>query len=465
MFRFLFSSMVVLLLTTGMAQASAPLFNAETFTLSNGMQVVVVPNHRVPIVTQMVWYKVGSADEARGESGLAHYVEHLMFKGSQKMAPGAFSTTVKSLGGDDNAFTAQNYTAYFENIALEHLPRMMEMEADRMRGLTFPASHVASERNVVVEERRQRTENDPRGYFGEQLMAMLFINHPYGNPVGGWFSEVDTLTRANVIAFYKKWYAPNNAILVVSGDITAAKLKPLAERTFGKIPRRDVPQRNWTKIPPMIALPRLTMKHPDIEQTEWQRMARVPSLRQNRTDAYALQVLEEIMSGGASTRLYKALVVDQKLATSAGIDYSPLSYEDSVLWMSATPADGVSVDKVEAAMEEQMRLLIKNGVTDQELKDAKTRMIDASDYARDSVKGPAMLFGQTLAVGGTMDDVEHWSDHVNAVTAAQVQDVAKRFLDPDNFGRAPYVTGVMLPVAKTGKAQPAPAKPVQDVIQ
>jgi zinc protease len=388
-----------------------------------------------------------------------------MFKGSQKMQPGVFSTTIKSMGGDDNAFTGQNYTAYHENIALEHLPRIMDMEADRMRSLTFPASHVASERNVVVEERRQRTENDPRGYFGEQLMAMLFINHPYGNPVGGWLSEVDALTRENVIAFYKKWYAPNNAILIVSGDITAAKLKPLAERTFGKIPRHAVPERKWTKVPPMIALPRLVMKTPDIEQTEWQRMARVPSLRQNRNDYYALQVLQEIMSGGASTRLYKSLVIEQKLATSADIDYSGLSYDDGVMWIAATPADGVSIEKIEGAVEEQLRLLIAKGVTAQELKDAKTRMIDASDYARDSVKGPAMLFGQILAVGGTMDDVEHWADHLQSVTAEQVQDVAKRFLDPDNFGRTPYVTGVMLPAGKPGKAQAAPPKPVQDVVQ
>ncbi len=428
-------------------------FNAETFTLINGMQVVVIPNHRVPVVAQMVWYRVGSADEDRGQSGLAHFVEHLMFKGSEHVPPGAFSTRVKTMGGNDNAFTSQDYTGYHEKVTLDHLPEIMEMEADRMRGLLFPPGDVASERNVVLEERRERTENDPRGYFGEQMKAMLFVNHPYANPVGGWFNEVDALTRDNVMAFYKKWYAPNNAVLVVTGDITAKELQPLASRTFGTIPARDIPQRHWTKVPPMLALPQLVMRHPDIEQPTWQRLYRVPSLHQNRNDALALDVLQEIMDGGAATRLYKALAVDKKIVSSVGLDYDPLAWDDGVLWISAVPADGVDMEALGNAVDAQLRILIAKGVADRELAEAKTRVRDQSAFARDSLMGPAMMLGSILISGGTVDDAEMWPALIDKVTAQQVQDVAKRFLNPDDFSRRPYVTGIMLPA---GKAQAAP---------
>ncbi len=433
------------------AVASRPVekvFNAETFSLINGMQVVVIPNHRVPVVAQMVWYRVGGADEDRGQSGLAHFVEHLMFKGSEHVPPGEFSTRVKAMGGDDNAFTGQDFTGYHQKVTIEHLPEIMEMEADRMRGLLFPPDAVLSERNVVLEERRERTENDPRGYFGEQMKAMLFVNHPYGNPVGGWFNEVDALTRDNVMAFYKKWYTPNNAILVVSGDITAKELEPLANRTFGTIPARDVPERHWTKVPPMLALPQLVMQRPDIQQPTWQRLYRVPSLRQSRDDALALDVLQEIMDGGAATRLYKALAVDQKLASSIDLDYDPFAWDDGVLWISAVPVEGVSMDTLGKAIDAQLRLLIEKGVTDKEMEEARIRVRDTSVFARDSLMGPAMILGRILVTGGKLEDAEIWPSLIDKVTPAQVQDVAKRFLNPDDFARRPYVTGFMLPAAK-----------------
>jgi len=237
--RFILTFVTLCFLLVAPAQAQEKTFNAETFALANGMQVVVIPNHRAPIVTHMVWYRTGAIDEPPGQSGIAHFVEHLMFKGTNNFPPGAFSKRVSAMGGDDNAFTSQDYTAYFESVAVSRLADVMAMEAERMTGLLFPPDEVLSERKVVIEERRQRTENDPRAYFYEQMRSALFVNHPYGNPVVGWFQELDSLNRANVKHFYETHYAPNNAILIVSGDITAKKLKPLADKIFHNAPFRN----------------------------------------------------------------------------------------------------------------------------------------------------------------------------------------------------------------------------------
>jgi zinc protease len=421
------------------------IFNAETFTLINGLQVVVIPNHRSPVVNEMVWYKVGSADEDPHQSGIAHFVEHLMFKGSANVPPGAFATRIKTMGGEENAFTGQDYTAYHETVTVDHLPEVMDMESDRMKSLLFPPDQVKSERQVVLEERRQRTEDNPQAYFEEQMRALLFINHPYGHPVGGWFNEVDALTRDNVMAYYHKWYAPNNAVLILSGDITAKQAELLANRTFGTIPARNVPDRDWTRVPPMIALPRLVLHSDDIQQPVFERIVRVPSLRQNHQDALALEVLAEIVGDGDTSRLYKSLVIQQKLATGIDFDYDPLAWDDALVQIEATPAENVSMEKLESAVDGQLRLLIRSGVAPAELSAAKTRMKDAAIFSRDSLEGPSMMFGSTLAEGGSMDDVELWPQQIDSVTAAQIQDVAKRFLDPDNFNRRPYMTGWLLP--------------------
>lgn len=413
--------------------------------LENGMQVVVIPNHRVPVVTHMVWYKVGAADEPAGQSGIAHFVEHLMFKGSENIPPGEFSTRVKMMGGRDNAFTGQDLSAYFQSVASEHLETVMRMEADRMKGLLFPPAHVESERLVVLEERRQRTENDPSGYFYEQLRAMAFPNHPYGHPIIGWLHEVEALTRENVKAFYEKWYAPNNAILIVSGDVTAEELKPLAQEIYGVIPPRPVPERDWTAVPPLMGLPRLVMNHEAIQQPSVQRLYRVPGLSTNKEESLALQVLAEIFHSGAATRLYKSLVVEQKLASSVSFNYSNNAYSESVIWFHAVPQDGVSLSAIEQALDRELLKIIEHGVTAQELEDAKTRMKDAAVFARDSVRGPAMQIGNALITGASLDDIEYWPRDIDTVTAAQVQAVAGKYLHPTDINRRPYVTGHLLP--------------------
>lgn len=447
---------VVLSLPAAAQDTAAParekVFNAEYFTLDNGMQVVLVPNHRAPVITHMVWYGVGAADEKRGQSGLAHFVEHLMFKGTEKIPPGEFSTRIKAMGGNDNAFTAQDITAYFQSISSDRLETVMEMEADRMTNLIFPPEDVESEKLVVLEERRQRTENDPRGYFFEQMNAIVFPNHPYANPVIGWLHETEALTRENVMAFYKEWYAPNNAILVVSGDVTMDTLRPLAERIYGSIPAREVPDHNWTAVPPLKATQKLIFADPSIQQPMLSRVFRVPSENQNKEESLALEVLASVMGDGQSARMYKSLVAEQKLASGISFHYSGSARSDGTLRITANPAEGTDMDTLETAIDSQLRKLVSEGVTETELSEAKTRLIDAAVFARDSLQGPAMVFGYGLTVGSSIDDIEYWPHNISQVTAEQIQAVAAKYLDPDNVGDRPYTTGYLLP-----KAQPAPA--------
>ncbi len=439
-----------------MAQDQTPrtkVYNAETFTLANGMQVVIIPNHRAPVVTHMVWYRVGAADEPRGLTGMAHYLEHLLFKGTATVKPGEFSKRIRALGGNDNAFTSQDYTAFYESIAVEHLETVMKMEADRMVNTDPPPGDFTSEQKVVLEERRQRTENDPRGFFSEQLKALLFINHPYGNPVIGWQHEVGALAWPQIKEFYKQHYGPNNAILVISGDITAAQLKPLAEKYYGPLKPITLKERTWTSVPPMIATPELTLHHEQIRQPAFMRVYRLPSLRESREEGYALSVLQNILDGGAATRLYKSLVVEQKIATGVNFSYDGLSLSDGSGWLSATPAEGVTLDTVEKALEAELRKVIQSGVTDQELAEARLRMQDSAAFARDSLAGPAMTVGQSLASGLTLDDVEYWPHHLDAVTKEQIQAVAVKYLDPDQINRRPFISGYLLPPVSETKPE------------
>ncbi len=453
MIRFIVFALLLLCSHQVFALDSGKIFNAETFTLENGLEIVVIPNHRTPVVTHMVWYRVGAADEPAGKSGIAHFMEHLMFKGSEGVAPGEFSKTVRALGGNDNAFTSQDFTAYFQSIAVEHLETVMRMEAGRMRGMAPPLEEVDSERKVILEERRQRTDNDPRGRFGEQMSAALYVNHPYGTPVIGWFHEMENLSWEDAKRFYDKWYGPNNAALIVSGDVTGQQVYELAQKIYGPLAPAALSERKRTSSPPLHAQTKITLHHPDIRQAIVQRTVRVPSFKQNAEDSLALQVLDEIMGGGATSRLYKALVVEQKIATGAGMSYHADSWEDGSLVLHGTPAPGVKPETLEEAIEEELRKLVKGGITEDELRDAKTRMQDAAVYARDSLTGPAMIFGRGLMTGSTVDDIEYWPQAIGQVTAEQVRDVAKRFLDPDKNGENPGVTGYLLPPEADGEEE------------
>lgn len=427
--------------------SQAKVFNAETFTLDNGLEVILIPNHRAPVVTSMIWYKVGAADEKAGLSGMAHYFEHLMFKGTKTLKPGEFSRIVKKLGGNDNAFTGQDYTAYFQTIARQHLDKMLTMEADRMVNLDVPADHFKSEKKVVIEERRQRTENDPKGLFYEQLRSALFINHPYGTPTIGWMSEIKDYKWEDVKKFYDAWYAPNNAVIVISGDVTAKTIRPLIEKHFASIPAKKLPNRVRPSVPKAIGETKMILKHPSIHEPSFSKIFIAPPFAKNKKDSLALQILQQILSGGPTTRLYKSIVVDQGKAVSAGFSYNPTALDYGTISLYGTPKGDTTLEELIALIEGEIQDIQINGITEKELSDAKKQLIDSAVYARDSLSGPAMIIGYEITTGSTLNDVEHWPEMIQSVTIEDVQRVTKTYLDKNEPWVRPAVTGYIYPQA------------------
>lgn len=421
--------------------ARAELFEAHRFTLPNGLEVVVIPNHRAPIITQMVWYKVGAADKSRGKSGIAHFLEHLMFRGTKTIAPGAFSRIVAQNGGRDNAFTTRDYTAYFQNVASDRLELVMKLEADRMANLVISDAVVLPERDVILEERRQRIGNSPAALFDEQLQTALFLHHPYRIPTIGWEHEMHGLTTSDARDFYRRWYAPNNAVLVLAGDVTVERVKPLAEKYFGPIPAKSVVPRERVSEPPRVAAARLSMKNPRVTEINWSRQYLAPSYRAGEKQyAYALEVLAEVLGGGASSPLYKDLVIDRKLALSANAFYDPNAYDLSSFGISVRLKNGVAVADIETAIEGIVKSALDGGITAEEVERAKARMRSSSAYARDSLAGPARMVGSALALGRSLEDVQSWPDRIGAVTLDQVFEAARLVIRDDLS-----VTGILMP--------------------
>ncbi|SOD96108.1 M16 family metallopeptidase [Caenispirillum bisanense] len=429
-------------------------FDAHAFTLDNGLQVVVIPDHRVPVVTQMVWYKVGAADEPPGKSGIAHLFEHLMFKGTDEIPPGEFSKIVARNGGTDNAFTASDYTAYFQNIAADRLDLVMRMEADRMADLTLDEKTVLTERDVVLEERLSRVANEPAALLGERVDLALWTVHPYRNPVIGWEHELRELTRDDAVAFYRQWYAPNNAILVVAGDATVEQVRTLAEETYGAIPRGPDFERERVRELPPPADSRVVMEHPRVGQASWSRQYVAPSYNIGEAwEPYALQVLSEILGGGSVSRLYQQLVVKDKVAVSAGAFYRGTAVDYGTFGFYGTPAADRAPEDVQAAIDAEVARLLDEGVTAEEVTQAKQRLKAGLVYARDSSQSAARTIGAALATGSTLADVQAWPQRIGAVTPEQVMQVAR-----DVLREGQSATGVLLPAAPPETAAaPAPA--------
>lgn len=425
---------------------SEKVYNAEAITLKNGMQVVVIPNHRAPVVSHMVWYKVGAADEPQGDnvSGAAHFLEHMMFKGTKAIPPGDFSKIIRSIGGEDNAFTSWDYTAFFQSVAKDELPRVMALEADRMMNITLPDDHIKSEHKVIIEERRSRTDNDPQNLFVEQMRAMLFTATPYAEPIIGWKDDMPRLQKSDLQNYYKTWYHPNNAILVVSGDVTMESVKLLAEKFYGIIPARDVPEHIRPVAPNFPAPVTLTFESKDLRQPVFIRAWRAPSYIGNKDEALALDILTETLSGGASTELYQSLVVKDKKATDISLSFEGDSRGEGSIWMYAVPAPKVSLEDLEKAIHQKMVELTEKGLDSTEIEKAKTRLIDREIYARDSVMGPAMVIGQSLSYGLTLDDVERRPQNISAVTPESINTVFRKYLHPVTPTHLP-VTGYMIP--------------------
>ena len=413
-----------------------------TFTLGNGLQVVVIPDHRTPVVTQMIWYKVGSADETPGKSGLAHFLEHLMFKGTAKHPAGEFSQTVLKVGGNENAFTSTDYTGYFQRVPRDQLGRMMEFEADRMTGLVLKDENVLPERDVVLEEYNMRVANNPDARLSEQIMAALYLNHPYGRPVIGWHHEIEKLNREDALAFYRRFYAPNNATLIVAGDVDAAEVRKLAEQTYGPIPAQPsiAPHRIRPQEPTPAAPRTVTLADPRVEQPILKRYYLVPSaVTASPEQSAALEVLAQLLGSGSNSYLYRALVVDQSLAISANAGYQGTAVDPTQFMVAAAPKPGVDFPQVDKAIDEVIAKLKRDTVSAENLERAKTQLVAQAIYAQDSQATLARWYGAALTVGLNVDDIRSWPDRVRAVTAEQVRDAARTWLVPNRS-----VTGYLI---------------------
>ena len=402
------------------------------FTLSNGLKVVVIPDHRTPVVTQMIWYKVGSADETPGKSGLAHFLEHLMFKGTSKHPAGEFSQTVLRIGGNENAFTSTDYTGYYQRVPREQLGKMMEFEADRMTGLILKDENVLPERDVVLEEYNMRVANNPEARLTEQIMAALYLNHPYGRPVIGWRPEIEKLDREDALAFYKRFYAPNNATLVIAGDVDAKDLRPMVERTFGEVAAQPgIPARRLRPQEPEPAAPRtVTLSDARVEQPSLKRYYLVPSAATAAPgESAALDVLAQLMGSGSNSYLYRALVVDRPLAVNAGAGYQGTSLDPTQFMISASPKPGVEFSQIEQVIDGVISDIGQNPVRAEDLERVKTQLIAEAIYAQDNQATLARWYGGALTTGLSIEDIRSWPDRIRAVTAEQVRDAAQKWLD------------------------------------
>ncbi len=433
-----------LALGAGAPPAAAAVFNPQSFTLANGMQVVVVTNRRAPVVAHMVWYRVGAADDPAGRSGIAHFLEHLMFKGTDTVPPGEFSRIVARNGGTDNAFTSQDYTAYFQKVARDRLELVMRIEADRMRNLKLTDAEVLPERDVVLEERRSRTGNDPGSQLHEAARAALFLNHPYRLPIIGWKHEIEKLTTDDALAFYRRYYAPNNAILIVAGDVTLAELRPLAEKYYGVLKPGPAIVRKRILEPPHLAPRRVELTSERVGQPSWSRTYLAPSYGgATGNEAYALQVLAHLLGGGTTSRLYRALVVEQGVAASAGAWYSPDQLDYGTFGLSVSPRPGKDLAAASGALLAAIARLLKDGVTDKEVADAKKRMSASAIYARDSLSAAPNIIGRALTTGRRIEDVETWPERIRAVTRAEVDAAARKVLV-----EAASVTAILRPASR-----------------
>jgi zinc protease len=437
----------ILLLVVALAGAALGSARAATgpevtdFTLSNGLQIVVVPDHRAPVVTQMIWYKVGAADETPGKSGLAHFLEHLMFKGTAKNPGATFSEDVAEIGGQENAFTGSDYTGFYQRVPRAHLKEMMAFEADRMTGLVLNDDVVEPELKVVLEEQYMRVANNPAARLSEQMDAALYLNHPYGRPVIGWRHEIEKLDRDDALAFYRRFYSPNNAIVVVAGDVTPDEVKADAEETYGKVADRAPTNLRQRPMEPQQEAPRtVTLADPRVEQPNVSRDYLAPSETTAKSgDSEALDVLAHVLGSGEDCRLYRTLVVDKGIALSAGVYYSGTALDYAEFGVYGAPKPGISLRDVEAGIDGVLNDVIDHGITTDELDRAKTRLIADAVYAQDNQVTLARWYGSALATGQTVDMVRGWPDRIRAVTADAVQQAARTWLD-----RRRSVTGYLV---------------------
>lgn len=440
---------------SGLASAAT---KVESFTLKNGMKIFVQEDHRSPVVVSQVWYRAGALDEVNGKTGVAHVLEHMMFKGTKRIKPGQFSRLIAAAGGKENAFTGMDYTCYYQQLEKSNLPLSLRLEADRMANLIITDDEFSKEIKVVMEERRWRTDDKPQSKVNEQFQALSYRAHPYGRPIVGHMNDLENMTAADAREWYRNWYAPNNAILVVVGDVTAKEVYKLAKKNFGPLKARKLPSRKPQVEPTQLGVRRAVVKAPG--KLPYLAMgfhaATLPNLgKTSDTDweSYALEMLAGVLSGNASSRLNQKLVRDTSLALNVDAGYGSVSRgQQSLFELVGTPAEGKTVAELEAALLEQIALIKTNGVTQKELDRVKVAEIAADVYKRDSMFYQALQIGQLETMGYSWRLLDDYAEKLNAVTSAQIQQVAKKYLIEDNMTVATLDPQPIDPDAKpTGK--------------
>ena len=408
----------------------------------------MIPDHRAPVVTHMVWYRNGSADDPVGKSGIAHFLEHLMFKGTKAHPQGQYSEVVASLGGQENAFTSNDYTAYFQRIAKEHLATLMAFEADRMTNLVLSDEVVDPERDVVLEERRMRTDTDPSSQLAEAVQAALFSHHPYGKPIIGWKHEIEDLHRADAFAYYERFYTPENAILIVAGDVGFDDVRRMADETYGRIPARGAaPVRERPLEPPPHAHRLVTLADAKVEQPSIQRLSPGPAPGRGGAAAWASEVRPHHLGGAQTSMLYRRLVLEQRIAVAAGAYYMGTALDDTRLYVWAIPTPEVALEALDAALGRVIREVATALAEPADLARAKTRLVADAVYAQDNQTTLARWYGAALTTGLTADDVARWPERIDAVTAEAVRDAAATWLV-----KRRAVTGFLKPEADPSEA-------------
>lgn len=438
-----------------LALASPVHANPYETTLSNGLRVIVKEDHRAPVAMHMVWYRVGAMDEHDGTTGIAHLLEHMMFKGTKKLKPGQFNEIVARAGGNDNAFTNQDYTAYFQRVPAAALPQMMALEADRMRNLVIDDQEFGRELKVVMEERRLRTDDQPQAQLHEQLMANTFIAHPYRRPVIGWMNDLENMRPQDARDWYRRWYAPNNAYVVVVGDVDHRKVFELARKTYGGMKPVKLPVRKVTAEPPQMGERRIVVKAP-AELPQLAMAWKVPKLVDVNADRepYALEVLAGILDGNAASRLPKALVRGSQIAVEVGAYYDSTSRGEVLFMLGGSPAKGHTVDELEKALRGEIRRIADEGVSAAELERIKTLTVAAQIYKLDSTYVQAMEIGRIEASGYRWQDADLMLDKLRSVTADEVQAVARKYFGDDTLTVAVLDPQPLDPDAKP-RAKPA----------
>ncbi|MFO7855836.1 MAG: pitrilysin family protein [Paracoccaceae bacterium] len=427
--RLLALAATMIALAAGPAAADWPV---TTFTLDNGLEGVVIEDRRAPVATHMVFYRVGGADEPVGRSGLAHWLEHLMFKDADTAAEGGFSALVAANGGQDNAFTSPDVTAYFQRIASDRLGFVMGLEASRMRDLEVGEAEALTERDVILEERSQRVENDPSGRFGEQRTAAMYLNHPYGRPLIGWRHEIAQLRLADALAFHARHYGPDNAVLVVAGDVDPETVERLAREHYGDIPPIGAVPRERVAEPPHAAPRRVVYEDARVRQPYVIREFLAPTRRTEPERAAALEMLAAVLGDGLNARLQQALTVERELAVATGAWFSGSTRDYGEFAVYAAPQPGVSLDEIEAAMDEVLEtFLASDGPSAEEMERVKTRWRASWIYSQDSQATLARRYGLGLAIGMTVEEIEAWPETLEAVTAEDVMEAARAVLRPE----------------------------------